>query len=273
MALSNRTTRIIVALVAIPLLLFVAYYGGIPFLLFVLFVGGGAFYEFAKMLENKGAEIPVILGEGFVFAFILNAYFEFADFRTLVLLVPIFITPFELFRKGKSAVLNTGGTLFGIFYIALFSSTLIGIREFFAEEIVYSRGGYLIIALFVTLWLCDSAAYFLGTAFGKHKLFPRVSPKKSWEGAVSGFVFSVLGMIVMRELFLNFLSFPQALLFGALVGIVGQVGDLIESMIKRDAGVKDSSALIPGHGGIFDRFDSLIFSAPFVYLFLIFFFQ
>ncbi len=269
MAFSNRTTRILVALIAIPFLLASAYFGKALFLIFVLFVAGGSFYEFALMLKNKDVEIPVLLGEAFVFAFVSNAYFNFVEFEILVLLTPVFLSLFELFRGGKSPLANLGGTLTGIFYIGLFGSSLIGIREFYGEALLYERGGMIIISLFVTIWLCDSAAYFLGTAFGKHKLFPRVSPKKSWEGAISGFVFSVLGMIVMRELFLTFLSFGEALLLGALAGVAGQVGDLIESLFKRDAGVKDSSSIIPGHGGIFDRFDSLLFTAPFVYLFLI----
>jgi phosphatidate cytidylyltransferase len=270
MALSNRITRIAVAVIAIPILLFAAIYGKVAFLIFALFVGGGAFYEFASMLKNKDVEIPLSLGEAFVFLIILNAYFQFVAFEVIVILVPIFISVYELFAGKKSVTFNAGATLLGIFYVGLFSSLLVKIREFFPEEIVYARGGAIIIAVFITIWLCDSAAYFLGTAFGKHKLFPRVSPKKSWEGAIAGFLFSVLGMIVMREFFLTFMSFAEAIFFGAMVGIVGQVGDLIESMIKRDAGVKDSSSIIPGHGGIFDRFDSLLFSAPFVYLFLVF---
>ncbi len=273
MSLSNRTTRIIVALTAIPFLLFAAYFGKWLFLLFVLFVALGAFYEFATMLKNKEIEIPLLLGEAFVFLLVFNAYSKIIEFEILILLIPLFITLYFLFRTGNSAVNNSGAALLGIFYIGLFASTLISVREYFPEKIIYERGGFLIIAVFITIWLCDSAAYFLGTAFGKHKLMPRVSPKKSWEGAISGFMFAVLGMIVMRELFLNFLGFWQALILGGLIGITGQIGDLIESLIKRDAGVKDSSALIPGHGGIFDRFDSLIFVSPFVYLFLLFYFQ
>ncbi len=273
MALSNRATRVIVALVAIPFLILAAYFGKLLFLIFALFIGGGAFYELHEMLKHKDIETPLLLGETFIFLFITDAYFNFIDFEILILLTTIFLSIYELFRNGKSAIANLGGTLLGIYYIGLFASSLVQIREFFREDIIYERGGYLILALFIMIWLCDSAAYFLGTAFGKHKLFPRVSPKKSWEGAIAGFLFSVLGMIVMRELFLSFLSLSQAVILGAVVGVVGQTGDLIESLFKRDAGVKDSSSLIPGHGGIFDRFDSLLFSAPFVYLFLIFFYQ
>jgi len=103
---------------------------------------------------------------------------------------------------------------------------------------------------------------------GKHKLFPRVSPQKSWEGAVFGFVFSILTMLLAKVIILDFLSWTSVVILGIIIGIIGQIGDLVESLFKRDAGVKDSSNLIPGHGGIFDRFDSLLYSAPVILLYL-----
>ena len=106
---------------------------------------------------------------------------------------------------------------------------------------------------------------------GRHKLFKRVSPQKSWEGAVFGFVFAVAAMIVAKPFILSFLSWQDVIILGIIIGSVGQVGDLIESLLKRDAGIKDSSALVPGHGGIFDRFDSLLFSAPAIWLYLKYF--
>ena len=121
-----------------------------------------------------------------------------------------------------------------------------------------------------SIWICDSAACFLGTAFGKHKLFPRVSPNKSWEGAVAGFIFAIVAMIAAKAVVLDELNLTDAVVIGFIIGTIGQIGDLVESLIKRDAGVKDSSQLIPGHGGIFDRFDSLLFTSPAVYIYLYF---
>ena len=163
---------------------------------------------------------------------------------------------------------NIGSTLLGFFYIGLFSSSIVGIREFYSNSLHYTNGGLLIISIFITLWITDSAAYFIGTAFGKHKLFPRVSPNKSWEGAIAGFVFAIITMVVLNEVLLNFISFNDALVMGVIIGLFGQIGDLIESLLKRDAGVKDSSNLIPGHGGVLDRFDSLIFSSPIIFLYI-----
>ena len=174
----------------------------------------------------------------------------------------------ELFRNRGSAIINIGATLLGVFYIGIFSSSIIGIREFYSEGGRYYYGGYLIISVIITIWVCDSAAFYAGTAFGKHKLFPRVSPKKSWEGAIFGFIFSIISMIIIHEIFLSFIPLTEALIIGIIIGTIGQIGDLVESLYKRDAGVKDSSNIIPGHGGIFDRFDSLIFASPVILLIL-----
>jgi phosphatidate cytidylyltransferase len=125
-----------------------------------------------------------------------------------------------------------------------------------------------VIALFASIWLCDSAAYFAGRALGRTKLFERVSPKKTWEGAAAGFVFAIGAFLLARVLVLPYLTVTSAVVCGAIVGVFGQVGDLAESLLKRDAGVKDSSALIPGHGGVLDRFDSLLFVSPLVFLYL-----
>ena len=223
------------------------------------------------MAKAKGYFVSTIIGIGFIFLYITNAYFHYTDFEFLTLLVPIFFTLSELTKNKPNALANIGVGILGVMYIGLFSTSLIGIRELYPESIVYGRGGALVVGLLVTIWLCDSAAYFIGSAYGKHKLFPRVSPKKSWEGAIAGFVFSILSMIVLKEFYIEFLSLTNAIIIGALIGSVGQVGDLIESLFKRDSGVKDSSSLIPGHGGVFDRFDSLLFTAPFVYLYLVYF--
>ena len=178
----------------------------------------------------------------------------------------------ELFRNKGSVVKNLGATFLGILYIGLFSSTLIAIREFYPNtNDLYFKGGYLIISMVATIWVCDSAAFFGGTALGKHKLFPRISPNKSWEGALFGFVFAILTMVLAKVFVLDFLSWTNVIVLGIIVGIIGQLGDLVESSMKRDAGVKDSSSIIPGHGGIFDRFDSLLFSAPAVWLYLKYF--
>jgi phosphatidate cytidylyltransferase len=266
----NKTgTRIIVSVAAIPFIVLASYLGGILFLIFVLGIALISFYEFSVMVKNKSAEPLTYAGLLAVAVIVLNVYFAWFNFYTLTILISVVLLFFELYHNKSSAILNLGVTFLGIFYIGLFASSILGIRELYKFSVqLYEQGGFLIISIFVTIWICDSAAFFLGTAFGKHKLFPRVSPNKSWEGAIAGFVFAILTMVAAQLFILDFLTVADAVIIGALVGTVGQIGDLVESLIKRDAEVKDSSALIPGHGGVFDRFDSLLFTSPFIYLYL-----
>lgn len=212
-------------------------------------------------------------------------------FITALFLFLVIVLVVELFRNAGSIFLNAGFTIFGVMYVGIFLASLTGIRELFGMEFpsqlalqhfsvmsllsddsvratTYRWGGLTIISIIVSIWICDTAAYFGGLSMGRHKLFPRVSPNKSWEGAVWGFFGAVVTMVVMQKLFLPYLQFHQAVIIGIIIGVFGQIGDLVESLLKRDAGVKDSSTLIPGHGGVLDRFDSLIFVSPILYLYM-----
>lgn len=272
MALGNGATRTIVAALAVPFVLAACYFGNIYFLIFTLFIGVLSFYELSKMFENKQASVLLCVGYAGTAGIILNTYFEFMNQQHLILIIVLLALIIELFRNKGSAINNVGSTLLGILYPGLFASFVLAIREFYkSEELLYNQGGYMIIAILISIWFCDSAAYFIGCAIGKHKLYPRVSPKKSWEGAISGFVFSIVGFSISKLIFFDNLSWGDAIIFGVIIGIIGQIGDLIESLVKRDAGVKDSSNLIPGHGGVLDRFDSLLITAPVVYLYMYYF--
>jgi phosphatidate cytidylyltransferase len=264
-------TRVLVAIVGIPLIIAVSLYGRIPFLIFAAGIGTLSYYEFAKMARNRRYYANRIIGLICVLGIIVNEYFRILDFKVLSVLVVLLLLIFELFRNKESAIANLGASLLGVFYVGFFSAALVNLREFYnISSLVYGQGGYLILAIFVSIWLCDSAAYFLGTALGNNKLMPRVSPNKSWEGALAGFIFSIVTMLACKPIFADFLEWRDAIVIGLIVGTFGQLGDLIESLLKRDAHVKDSSSLIPGHGGVMDRFDSLIFSAPIIYLYLSF---
>ena len=128
----------------------------------------------------------------------------------------------------------------------------------------------LITGIFLIIWMNDSFAYLIGKQFGKNKLYPSVSPKKTVEGAIGGFVFGLLAAVLIAQID-PLLSLYQWLLLATVVVITGNLGDLLESKFKRVAGVKDSGAILPGHGGMLDRLDSLIFAAPFAYLLIIIF--
>lgn len=272
MPVSENLKRIIVSIVAIPVILVVTYLGGYYFLALVVIISLMSFYEFSLIVRNKNAYVNLLVGEIIILLFLLNQFKTFVDTNTLILLSSLTLLMIELFRNKGSAILNLGVTFLGIFYIGIFLTTLIALREFYNHVGAdYINGAYLVISIFASIWIGDSAAYYGGTAFGKHKLFPRVSPNKSWEGTILGFIFSVATMILAKFIILDFLSMLNVLAIGIIIGIVGQIGDFAESLLKRDSTVKDSSSLIPGHGGFFDRFDSLIFSAPVIWMYLSYF--
>ncbi|MDR3683901.1 MAG: phosphatidate cytidylyltransferase [Geothrix sp.] len=156
---------------------------------------------------------------------------------------------------------------------ALYMGFGLGFQQklFMLQGTLPKTGSRLILALFIITWFGDSAAYFVGTFFGKHKLAPRVSPKKSWEGALGNLGGNLLGAFLMVATVCGEWTAVDALALGLLLGIVGQLGDLVESTWKRSAGVKDScvgGVSIPGHGGMLDRVDSLVFAAPVLYAYL-----
>lgn len=266
MPVGNTAIRIIVSIIAIPAILLVSYLGGYYFFCFCLLIGIISYYELWNFVKSKNIDANLLPGITSVVLIIANVFNHFLDFYFLAILITAAVTLIELFRENGSPIINTGTTLLGIFYIGLFSSTLVYLRELYPTG--YEKGGFIIISVLVSIWICDSAAFFGGTALGKHKLFPRVSPKKSWEGAVFGLFFAIISMIIFKLVLLDFLSWKNVIIIGLIVGVIGQVGDLIESLFKRDVGIKDSSAFIPGHGGIFDRFDSLLYTGPIVLLYL-----
>ncbi len=261
----NTGVRVLVSVLAIPLILAVCYFGGYYFLGVFLAIALLAFYELIQLTKKKDAHPLVITGMLSVTALILNGYFRFIPNELLIMGIVMAVLINELYLIRGSSIQNIGVTFIGIFYIGFSFYALVGIREFFTE---YYRGGFIIMTILAGIWLCDSAAFFGGLTFGKHRLYERVSPKKSWEGAVFGFVFSVAGVAAAQIYFLDFITFTDALIIGIIIGTIGQMGDLAESLLKRDAGVKDSSNLIPGHGGVFDRFDSLIAVAPVIFIYL-----
>lgn len=265
--MSNLAQRVAVGVVAVPIIFFLCMAGGLYFFSFIAIVSAVALREFYGLAEAKGAKPLVTLG--IVGGFFINLSFFLPvashppPFAIVLLLIVIVFSVRELFHDEGSALLNLSTTLLGVLYISLFLGTLIGLRELL--------GGYAVMSVFAIIWICDSAAFHVGSALGKHKLFPRVSPQKSWEGAAAGLIFAIVSALAAKYLVLGFLSVASAVIIGTIVGTIGQLGDLVESLMKRDAGVKDSSTLIPGHGGAFDRFDSMLLVAPCVYLYVEYF--
>lgn len=131
-----------------------------------------------------------------------------------------------------------------------------------------ATGKWLLLAFFLTIWSFDTFAYLTGCAFGKHRLYEKISPKKSWEGAIGGLIFALVCACIFYRTTTDVLTFWQWMIFGGIVSVVGTLGDLSESLLKRMLNVKDSGRILPGHGGLLDRFDSTIFAAPFILAYL-----
>lgn len=266
MKFTNLASRVAIAFTLGPLVLATAWLGGFWFMGVVALIAVASYYEFRQMAIKKEATSSMWLGIILLLLFLLNLKFNLLDTLESVYVVTLIVMFRELFNNKGSAILNVGATLTGIFYIGVCAGSLYMIREF--STFPGDKAGIFVISYLVSIWLSDSAAYFGGVTFGKHRLLERVSPKKSWEGFFFGLAGAIGSFFLFRFLFLEFLNPVDAVVLGLIVGIVGPLGDLVESLLKRDAGVKDSSNILKGHGGFFDRFDSVIASAPIVYIYL-----
>ena len=195
-----------------------------------------------------------------------NFKFLFIIFPLLVLIVVL-----EIFRKNETPISNIAFSIMGILYVVVPFSLL----NFFAygnnaDSIVSiaspNHPAYLLLGFFIIQWACDSGAYLVGTTFGKTKLSPKISPNKTWEGFIGGLILATfIGYIIACFIGSNPIHW---VLISIIIVVFGTLGDLTESQIKRSVGVKDSGNLLPGHGGILDRFDGVLFSAPFVLAYL-----
>ncbi|HWO19745.1 MAG TPA: phosphatidate cytidylyltransferase [Kofleriaceae bacterium] len=169
------------------------------------------------------------------------------------------------FRDIPSVAGRLTATVTGIVYAGFLTTHL----ALFKRLVPAREGGHLVILVLLIAWLADTGGYFAGRFLGKAKLYEAVSPKKTWAGAYGGIAGSLLGVVAMKLLFLDFLTWLDVAVIALAGGVLGQLGDLTESLIKRSVGVKDSGALLPGHGGILDRIDAVLFIAPFVYGYLL----
>jgi phosphatidate cytidylyltransferase len=172
-------------------------------------------------------------------------------------------------RDSKMAVYHVATTIFGVIYVGFLTSHIVLLRELPQQiDLPYRMGSSFVFLAFVVTWSSDTGAYIVGSTVGRRKLLPRVSEGKTVEGALGGVAFSVLGALVAKYTFAGYVSVWQAVVLGVLGAVVGTAGDLVESMFKRDVDIKDASETIPGHGGVLDRFDSLLFTAPLIYYIL-----
>ncbi len=261
-------TRAITAFFFTLVMLGSFFLGGDVFTVFYLLLSLAALNEFYVLVKTAGIRPNKVLGliTGFLlFGYIAAFPFFPFDTRYLLLGVPIglFIFISELYRKEKSPFSNIGYTFLGIIFVIIPFAFFYALG--FLLDTTYNF--HLPLAFMLMLWASDTGAYLFGRKLGKTKLFERHSPKKTWEGFGGGILMSVLVAVIVSFLFTE-ISLPVWAGMAVLIVSFGTLGDLVESMLKRSLDVKDSGTLLPGHGGLLDRFDGLLIAAPMVYVYL-----
>jgi phosphatidate cytidylyltransferase len=262
----NNSSRTLVNLLGIPTLLAIIYLGdsfsNIP--VFSVFIGIililGAL-EISTLSKSKN-EQPVIS--------VLLLFLALLQFNRIpgvhweipihILMIGLALTTMilEIFRKKETPLLNISIVVFAFVWLGLMLGSLSELRNL--PEI----GFKITLAIFLSVWICDTGAFFFGKKFGKKKILPDVSPNKTWVGTIAGLNCSLVFLLILFQMgyFLDMLSLLDVIAIGFITGLFGQFGDWAESLLKREAGIKDTSNILAGHGGILDRFDSLIFAAP-----------
>lgn len=244
------------------------------FALLFLLVTALGMWEFYTLVEKAGIRPNKLAGTmAGMFLFGSNALIALSMapreilMANFILIFLIFL--FELYRKIPNPFTNIAFTFFGILYVAVPFSLL----NFFPNP-AFLPGVYhhrLLLGFFFLIWINETAAYLVGTAFGRHRLFQRISPKKSWEGVLGGGFLCVAAAVVISLYFTNMMMIDWVII-SLIVVVFSTYGDLFESMFKRSIDAKDSGNVLPGHGGILDRFDGVIMAAPFVFVYLTLFF-
>lgn len=267
---THLPARLLTAAFGAPAAIVCSLVGGIPFLLAINLVIGVGLFEFYRMMEAKGIRpyktVGVVAGLVVSWYVYFQGGFYSSLFLTLVLIV---IMVLELFRRdGEFAVFHIASTIFGVFYVAWLGSHIILLRQLGQNLPGEDLGGMFVILAFALAWGTDTGAYFVGNAIGKRKLLPRVSPGKTLEGALGGGLLCLIAAFIAKLTFAPFLSTVDALVLGVASSAMATLGDLVESLMKRDVKIKDTSRALPGHGGMLDRFDSVLFVAPLVYYYL-----
>jgi phosphatidate cytidylyltransferase len=258
-----RFTRELTALVAAPAAIWITGWG--PVWLFdatIALIAVLAMYEFIALGKAKGYDISTPLCVA-IMLIIISAFILEDLSVELGMFAALLIIPASYVVTNKSledSLPSSAIAVLATTYVGMLGGSLIRLHNDFHEE-----GHKLVFFLLLVVWLGDSGAYYVGKQFGKHKLSPRISPKKTVEGLVGGITASIITALVIHFTFFPAFPLIHAIIAGVILSVAGVIGDLAESMWKRSAAVKDSGKLIPGHGGFLDRFDSILFTAPILY--------
>lgn len=256
--------RVLSALIAIPLLPLFIFAGEVPLKIAVALIMGIAVYEYTMAYNHTEYKVAIeILASAYIINVILMFFYKPEDYMLmLIFAVVLFSMAIPVFKQSYNVV-SSALTISGFIYIICFFTLVIGIRE-------HIYGLRLIWLVFIISWMSDTGAYYAGRFFGKRKLCPKVSPKKTVAGSIGGVIGSTIGVLVWYY-FNRTLNLPiySIILLGSIGSVISQIGDLAASCIKRFAGIKDYGYIMPGHGGILDRFDSILYTTPVVYYYIL----
>ncbi len=265
-------TRILTGIVGIALAAFIIQTGDWPFAAFALVLPLIGWYEYSKAFIKKGLRTAFILGIlGITLIWgcaWLGNMEEMVAVVTGITLVTLLLT---VFLHGRISPVEAGISVGGILYVGIPFAHLVMLRFLDDKMIATQLGGFelgcaYVWVMFIGTWASDTFAYFTGSAIGSHKLCPSISPNKTVEGFLGSVVGTTASIAALGHLFFGF-PLPEMAVLGVLLSLFATLGDLVESVIKRHTGIKDSGSLIPGHGGVLDRFDSVLYTAPMVYYF------
>lgn len=268
-------SRLLVAIVLLPIGMALIVVGGTPFAVTIAVLIGLAAWEYVKLFNVAGHQPALFLVPiGAVLLVLGRAYDDFDSAPPILAILILLSMGFHLYayeRGRDQAASDFNISLGGILYLGWIGAYLVSLRNL-------PEGKWWFLLALPAIWFADSGAYFIGKKFGRHLLCPRLSPKKTWEGYIAGIVTGVLGSGLLGALWAfgaghgSAVTFQRGILLGLIISLLAPLGDLGESMVKRQVGVKDSSNLLPGHGGAFDRIDSWLWAGVIGYYVVVWFF-
>jgi phosphatidate cytidylyltransferase len=258
--------RIITGFVLLALFVLMTWFGNPWFTIGIAVIAVLAGWEFYRMAHAISTRPATYFGILIILLLSISIFCPVESIKLIIIAIATIVSSiWILFKKNKDkAYLGLLWTLAGILYIGLLVS-------YWPDLMALEGGKWWVAWVIIIIVACDVAAYFVGRQWGKHKLAPIISPKKTWEGAAGGLIASVIVSVLLGVLFSLPLQIWELIILGIVISAIGQCGDLVESFLKRSAGVKDSGNLLPGHGGILDRIDGYILIGPIIYYYVIYF--